>query len=98
MVDGDRLLLRASLDQQTWFDEVNLVWGSDGSGIYSTNMNYQPNNAGFGRDYYWTLVVIGADGTQYGSPAPRKFRWEDPNSDNGGPDPFDKKNEIPPAE
>ncbi|MGB0388539.1 MAG: hypothetical protein ACPGWR_27280 [Ardenticatenaceae bacterium] len=97
MLDGDRLLLRASLDQQEWFDEVNLVWKFESSDVYFADMNYRPNNGGFGKDYYWTVTVIAADGTEYSSPPAHKFRWDDPNSGNGGGN-EQKDSYIPPSE
>ena len=80
MEDGDRLLLRASLDQQTWSNEENLFWNGEGGGTYWANMNYQPNNAGFGKVYYWQVVAIDVNGTELNSSEIRQFRWDDPSS------------------
>ncbi|MGB0389644.1 MAG: hypothetical protein ACPGWR_32890, partial [Ardenticatenaceae bacterium] len=95
MVDGDRLVLRIRTDQQGPFDE-NLNWNSQSSDVYFADMNYRPNDLGFGIDYYWTVVVIGADGTEYPSPPLHKLRWEDPNPVDDDDD--DPKPPVPPAE
>ena len=82
-LDSDRLQLRIGIDQQQLFEEDHLVWNPESSDVYFTEMNYQPNNLGFGKDYYWTVAIIAADGTVYGLPPERKFRWDEPGSGSG---------------
>jgi len=81
--NDDRLQLRASIDQNNLFNE-GVSFNFDGS-AYVANLNYQPGNAGFGKTYYWQVVVIGADGSTLGSSGISQFRWEQPGGGGGQP-------------
>jgi len=79
--NGDRLQLRASIDQNNLFNE-GVSFNFDGS-AYVANLNYRPGNAGFGKDYYWQVLVIGPDGTTLATSNISQFRWEEPGGGGG---------------